>query len=590
MSEQTETKAASATVETKPETVETAPAEPEASETPEAAAQAETAEPTAEAAEPETPAAGAPDTETEEPAAEASAGEPEAQATASPEETPEAEEAPGAEESASADEPEEPHAGPAEVETRTSEEHTPTVEQAPAAEATEEAAAQDEDTETPAEAEAQAQAAATQEAPKDEEAQKAEAEAAEGEAASGEAAGETDEEPAEEELTEQDKVVIALREAKEEGTRVEGKVIGWNQGGFHVVVDGVTTFCPRSEMEIKNPKSPSFYMDKTFDFKVIKHQKRGRRIVLSRKQILLGKREDVVQSLETKAKTDEPIEGRVSSLTDFGAFVDVGGIEGLVHVTEISHTRVGHPKERLQVGQKVQVQVLKVEEGGDRISLSMKAMEPNPWKQFAESHPRGSKFQGKVVRKTDFGIFVELEPGFDGMIHVSQLPPGMTLEANTLDVGNEIEGWVLRTEPGRERISLSLREVPEEDPWKTIHERYPEGEVVEGEVEDVTNFGVFILLEPGLTGLLPNSYLNLPRGQDASRFFPAGKKVQVQVESVDAQRKRISLAQEGQRLEGGRADYKEYVKKQKKREPAGMTAMEAAFAKLRDQGQDQQEA
>lgn len=507
------------------------------------------------------------------------------------------------------EEPEEPHAGPGAVETRTSEEHTTP----PEADAEVEASAAETESEETPEPETETDEPITAEAAESEDAEPAveaasepepeEAKAQEGQEAAEETqdAAEAQEaqgagsdagsdEAEEEELTEQDKVVQQLRTVKEEDGTIEGKVIGWNQGGFHVVIDGVTTFCPRSEMEIKNPKSPSFYMDKTFEFKVIKHQKRGRRIVLSRKKILMGEREDVVQDLYAKAQSGETMEGRVSSLTDFGAFVDLGGIEGLVHVTEISHTRVGHPKDRLQVGQKVEVKVLKVEEDGDRISLSMKALEPNPWQAFADDNPRGSKFEGKVVRKTDFGVFVELQPGLDGMIHVSQLPPGMTLGADTLEVGNEIEGWVLRTEAGRERISLSLREVPEEDPWKNIRERYPEGKIVEGEVEDVADFGVFILLEPGLTGLLPNSYLNLPRGQDAGRFFPPGKKVQIQVESVDPQRKRISLAQEGQRLEGGRADYKEYVQQQKKQEPAGMSAMEAAFAKLKEQQNQQQEA
>lgn len=384
------------------------------------------------------------------------------------------------------------------------------------------------------------------------------------------------------EETARDRTAAMLRQAKEEDRTVEGKVIGWNQGGFHVVIDAVTAFCPRSEMELKNPKSPSFYMDKTFEFKVIKHQKRGRRIVLSRKQVLVGEREGILAGLQSKVGTGEAIEGRISSLTDFGAFVDVGGIEGLVHVTEISHRRVGHPKDLLKVGQPVQVQVLKIEEGGGRISLSMKALEDNPWQRFAESHSRGSTFEGKVVRKTDFGIFVELEPGLDGMIHLSQLPPGKDVSHESLEVGKTISGWVLRTEPDRERISLSLREVPEDDPWKNVRERLPEGSMIEGEVEDVAPFGVFILLEPGLTGLLPNSSMNLPRGQDVGRTFPPGKRVQVLVDSIDPQRKRISLAMEGQRLAGSRQDYKEYVKQQKQQERRGMNAMEAAFAKLRD--------
>jgi|GEM_PF-326241 len=392
-------------------------------------------------------------------------------------------------------------------------------------------------------------------------------------------------------LTEEEKArlaeIEALRLAKENHEPVTGRVIGWNQGGFHVVMGTITTFCPRSELELKNPKSPNYYLDKEFQFYVIKHQKKGKRIVVSRKQLLEEERTKILESMKETLVPGKDLEGRVSSITDFGAFVDVGGgIEGLVHVTELSNRRIKHPRDFVELGQEVKVRVLKVEEAGERISLSMKALEPNPYEDFANDHPRGSKFQGKVVRKTDFGIFVELLPGLDGMVHISQLPPGKSQDDGDLEVGKEVAGWVLRVEPNRERISLSLKEVPSEDPWKGVRERYPEGTVVEGQVEDVAPFGVFIQLEPGLTGLLPNSEMNLPRGQDRTKHYPPGKKVEILVASVDPQRKRISLAPVGAQIEGSRSDYRDYMKQQK-REGEGMTAMAAAFAKLKDQGQDQ---
>jgi small subunit ribosomal protein S1 len=385
-----------------------------------------------------------------------------------------------------------------------------------------------------------------------------------------------------EEPTEQDLEILALRHAKEQKAPVEGKVIGWNQGGFHVVVGAITTFCPRSEMEIKNPRSPSFYLDKTFQFHVIKHQKRGRRIVLSRKALLAEERERIAAELRPKLVPGADLPGRVTSLTDFGAFVDLGGLEGLVHVTELSARRVKHPRDVVKVGDEVTVRVLKVEEDGERISLSMKALQPNPWNDFAKGHPRGTLFEGKVVRKTDFGLFVELEPGLDGMIHLSQLPLGKTLEDPELEVGQTVSGWVLKTEPDRERISLSLRPIPAEDPWKHVGERYSEGSVVEGEVEDVASFGVFVLLEPGLTGLLPNSESGVPRGQDVSKQYPPGKKVKLQIANIDTGRRRISLAQEGAAIEGSRSDYKDYVRQQQKSQTGGMSVMEAAFAKLKE--------
>lgn len=399
------------------------------------------------------------------------------------------------------------------------------------------------------------------------------------------AAPEAQAEEPEEEPTEQDLEILALRHAKEQKAPVEGKVIGWNQGGFHVVVGAITTFCPRSEMEIKNPRSPAFYLDKTFQFQVIKHQKRGRRIVLSRKSLLAEERERIAAELRPKLVPGADLPGRVSSLTDFGAFVDLGGLEGLVHVTELSARRVKHPRDVVKVGDEVTVRVLKVEEDGERISLSMKALQPNPWNDFAKGHPRGTAFEGKVVRKTDFGLFVELEPGLDGMIHLSQLPLGKSLEAPELEVGQTVSGWVLKTEPDRERISLSLRPIPAEDPWKHVGDRYSEGSVVEGEVEDVASFGVFVLLEPGLTGLLPNSESGVPRGQDVSKQYPPGKKVKLQIASIDSGRRRISLAQEGSAIEGSRSDYKDYVRQQQKSQSGSLSVMEAAFAKLKESRQ-----
>lgn len=277
--------------------------------------------------------------------------------------------------------------------------------------------------------------------------------------------------------------VKALAAARESGEPVEGKVIGWNNGGFHVVVDELTAFCPRSEMEIGAPRKPESYVDQTFSFRVIKVQSRGRRIVLSRVAELRHDRSERLAEIRESKDGGRTISGKVVSLTDFGAFVDIGGLEGLVHISEISRERIEHPSSALEVGQDVEVKVLKIENGGDRISLSMKALEPDPWQEVS-----------------------------------SRFSPGMS---------------------------------------------------VSGRVDHTARFGVFVEIAPGLTGLIPAKSVTLPPDSSLNRAYPTGKELTVQVVGVDPRRRRISLALEGSQVEGSRADYQDYLKKQRAQESSG---------------------
>jgi small subunit ribosomal protein S1 len=288
----------------------------------------------------------------------------------------------------------------------------------------------------------------------------------------------------------------SIRQALRDKTSVEGKVIGWNNGGFHVVTEDLTAFCPRSEMEIGQAKEPEIYLDQTFRFRPLRIQKKGRRIVLSRAAELKADR--ARSRAETRKKLVEGaiLQGRVASLTDFGAFVDLGGgVQGLIHVSEISRERVGEPSEKLAVGQEVTVKIRKLEKSGKRISLSMRALEPDPWQGILKRYPRGSMVRGKVEKATDFGAFIELEPG--------------------------------------------------------------------------------------LTGLLPASAMSIPRETTPARVYPPGKEVAVQIVSIDPRRQRISLAPEGSALEGSRVDYKDYIKSQQKGGPGtGFNALANALRKL----------
>ncbi len=401
-----------------------------------------------------------------------------------------------------------------------------------------------------------------------------------------EAEPETEAETAPEEAPEVElaPAAIPFAAALEAKNPVQGKVIGWNKGGFHVVSEGVTTFCPRSLMELGNrPRPPAQYVNNTYAFHVLDIREAGRRIMLTRRPAIRSERKRMLDEIRAKQKSREPISGKVTSVTDFGAFVDLGaGLGGLVHRTQISRTRSAEPGELLKVGQRVDVVVKKIEKRNGkrhaRISLSMKDLEADPWQEAARNFPAGSKFKGKVVRHSEFGLFVEVAPGLDGLVHTSQLPIGKQMSAPEFATGEEIEGWVVEVTPRRRRLALSLREVPADDPWRNLGKQYVEGAEAEGRVEQVSRFGVFIELEPGLTGLLPMSAITLREGNQAQRAYPPGRRLKVVIESIDRRRRRLGLAPAGSKLVGTKADYRNFRKRQKK--PAGLNAMAAAFAKL----------
>ena len=251
--------------------------------------------------------------------------------------------------------------------------------------------------------------------------------------------------------------VRSLRQAMQDKAEIEGRVIGWNNGGFHVVVGSTTAFCPRSEMELGAAKDPSEYLDKTLEFQVLRVQKKGRRVVLSRAALLRGERAKVRSEARGKLTAGSVVTGRVASLTDFGAFVDLGGVQGLVHVSEMSRQRIEHPSDVLEVGQEVEVKILKLEKGGRRISLSMRALEPDPWQEIHDRFPDGSVVTGKVEKTTSFGAFIELEPGLTGLLPaaVISLPRDASL-ARVYPPGKEVQVQIVSVDSRRQRISLTL--------------------------------------------------------------------------------------------------------------------------------------
>jgi ribosomal protein S1 len=248
--------------------------------------------------------------------------------------------------------------------------------------------------------------------------------------------------------------LIAARKADR---AVTGKVIGWNKGGFHVVVDGFTAFCPQSEMEIGHSDDPKTYVDRELEFKVLDVRKKGRRVVLSRAAALKGERSETARKARGKLSVGATVSGRVASITDFGAFVELGGgIQGLVHVSELSRRHVGHPSEVVQEGEEIEVKVLKIGEGGKRISLSRKALEPDPWSEVAQQFEEGDEVTGTVEKTQPFGALIELAPGLTGLLPTSEMSlPRDTSPARAFPPGREVEVQIVSIDSRRHRISLA---------------------------------------------------------------------------------------------------------------------------------------
>jgi small subunit ribosomal protein S1 len=352
-----------------------------------------------------------------------------------------------------------------------------------------------------------------------------------------------------------------LKDAVASGEPVEGKVVGRRKGGFDITIAGVRGFCPMSQITDIRGEDLDSHLGQTYQFKILEFDADDRKLVVSRAALIRAEKEKLRAEAWKSLEVGAVVEGTVGSLTDFGAFVDLGGVDGLVHVTEIAHHRVNRPSDVLTLGQTVEVKILDLDQEKNRISLSIKQLQKNPWDDVDERFPVRGAFSGNVVRATDFGVFVELEPGLDGLIHVSQLPPGVELGAPELEVGSSIQGWVREVDVENHRIGLTMRRLPDRDPWERIDMRYQEGQVVEGTVENGADFGVFVELEPGLSGLIPIPELGVERGTDPRTVFTPGEKIKVKVMTLDPNRQRISLSVKAYQRDQERKEYSSHMDK-----------------------------
>jgi small subunit ribosomal protein S1 len=282
----------------------------------------------------------------------------------------------------------------------------------------------------------------------------------------------------------------------------------------------------------------------TMEFKIIKLNKRRRNIVVSRRMILEQIREQKRGRLLEEIAVGQTRKGVVKNITDFGAFIDLGGADGLLHITDMSWGRVGHPSELATIGEEVEVKILDLDLQNNRISLGLKQLQPYPWENVSQKHPVGARIKGRVVSITNYGAFVELEPGVEGLVHISEMSWTRHIKhpSKLVSIGDEIEAVVLNVNEEEEKISLGMKQI-EEDPWQGLAEKYPPGTVVAGKVRNLTSFGAFVEIEEGIDGLVHISDMSWTRRiHHPSEVVRKGETVKVQILNIDTENKRISLS------------------------------------------------
>src|SRR5246500_1900799 len=336
---------------------------------------------------------------------------------------------------------------------------------------------------------------------------------------------------------------IKLEKAFNDQTRVTGVIFGRVKGGFTVDLDGAVAFLPGSQVDVRPMRDVGPLMNQQERFMILKMDRPRGNIVVSGRGVLEEGRAEERPSLVASLKEGQVIEGVVKNITDYGAFVDLGGVDGLLHVTDIAWRRVSHPTEVLSVGQNVTVQIIKVNHDTQRISLGMKQLQTDPWEGVGAKYPVGARFKGKVTNVTDYGAFVELEPGVEGLVHVSEMSwvKKNLAPSKLVAPGTEVDVQVLEVDSNKRRISLGLKQT-QENPWSAFTANHPAGTVIEGEIKSITEFGLFIGLDNDIDAMvhLSDLWCTTP-GEEAIKTYEKGQMVKAKVLDIDVEKERVSL-------------------------------------------------
>ncbi|HPA01286.1 MAG TPA: 30S ribosomal protein S1 [Chiayiivirga sp.] len=334
-----------------------------------------------------------------------------------------------------------------------------------------------------------------------------------------------------------------LEEAMEAGEIITGRISGKVKGGFTVDVKDVRAFLPGSLVDVRPVRDPVYLEGKELEFKIIKLDRKRNNVVVSRRAVVESEHSEERDQLLERLQEGAIVDGVVKNLTDYGAFVDLGGIDGLLHITDMAWKRVRHPSEVVEVGQELKVRVLKFDRERNRVSLGLKQLGEDPWDNIARRYPSGARLFGKVSNVTDYGCFVEIEPGVEGLVHVSEMDwtNKNVNPSKVVQVGDETEVVVLDVDEERRRISLGIKQT-RSNPWEAFAAIYKKGDKVSGQIKSITDFGIFVGLEGGIDGLVHLSDISWnATGEELVRQFKKGDTVDAVVLAVDPERERISL-------------------------------------------------
>ena len=334
-----------------------------------------------------------------------------------------------------------------------------------------------------------------------------------------------------------------LEEALEKNETITGRISGKVKGGFTVDIKDVRAFLPGSLVDVRPVRDPGYLEGKELEFKLIKLDRKRNNVVVSRRAVVESEHSEEREALMDKLQEGVVLKGVVKNLTDYGAFVDLGGIDGLLHITDMAWKRVRHPSEVVEVGQELEVRVLKYDRERNRVSLGLKQLGEDPWDNIARRYPANSRVFGKVSNVTDYGAFVEIEPGVEGLVHVSEMDwtNKNVNPSKVVQVGDEVEVMVLDVDEERRRISLGMKQVAA-NPWETFAAIHKKGDKVSGQIKSITDFGIFIGLDGGIDGLIHLSDISWnSTGEDIARNFKKGDTLDAVVLAVDPERERISL-------------------------------------------------